>query len=279
MNVLGPFLDLTKQVLQPDDGNLVQVPGSPRPAIATSSGTPFWGTNPGAYETVRFAKNIILPGQCKVTGKGFEQRLQKDKAPGTHGASVKSIGMQPAKISIVVRMWTEDHLRAFEALVPLLKMQKYTQKAVEEVPYWTAPSFPGKPFSGVLAPETVKKSKTVHAGPKPIDVYHPMLAMFRVRSVHIESISIPQPSSEPEVWEATIACEEFIYRPTAVKAADESLAITEKTVGKTAFTLAMESKNNAPPPPSATVTASPVYLPDPGKPPYPVAQYRAIDKW
>lgn len=248
-----PFVDLSTQIIVPLS-NFVEDEDD---ALATravlaqwDSGTPFWGKYPGAYETVRFAKSLSLPGQCKLSGKGFEQRLQKDKPPGVHGHSVKQIGIQPAKVEILCRMWTEKHLEDFEKLIPLLLSQRY--KLVPDTKsniLGEAGLTQGLGGIGFLEVsdrvrnrQAVTGTKSVAAGPKAIDIYHPLLALFKIRSVHVLSVGIPTPSSDHGVWEVKIDCEQFIYRPVAVKVANTSLEITELNLGKTAATLEAEKK-------------------------------------
>lgn len=258
MSSYSPFFDITKSIT---------AASAPRTeTISAPSGTPFWGDTPGAYDTVRFAKgSIVLPGTCRVGGKGFAQKVQRDKAPGTHGSKIKQLGIQPARIDITVSMWTEDHLRAFERLIPILKEQRYAAVTEErsnilgtqaEDLSATDPSgfeAKGLGFGGVgfyTFSTSLKKrttlvvKKSVPAGPKALDVYHPMLALFKIRSVMVLEVSIPEPGRDDGVWESKIECEEFVYRAASVKVADQSLDIVESNprIGKTAATLAIESK-------------------------------------
>jgi hypothetical protein len=266
----SPFLDLSKQIIA---GALPR--GDPEEELAArevlikaAAGTPFWGTDPGAWETVRFAKNILLPGNCRLKGKGFAQKLQRDSAAGTHGHKVKQLGIQPAKFTITVRMWTEDHLRAFERLVPLLKSQRYkvettstavgytgTVAGATNAGFTSASAATGNEqgtfvagFSGVVPGTTQTTKKSTPAGPAALDVYHPVLALFKIRSVHITEVGFPE-AGDDDVWTSEIDCEEFVYRPSAVKAAASSLDIVESNplIGKTGGTLAQEEKKNAKP--------------------------------
>lgn len=261
----SPFIDLTTQVLaaslprgDPEDELAVR-----RVLLEASAGTPFWGTDPSAWETVRFAKNIYLPGQCKLTGKGFSQKLQRDSPAGTHGHKVKQLGIQPAKFQITVRMWTEDHLRSFERLVPLLKSQRFKVETKTDGVGFTGNAIPSQPlssnesagFSGLVPGTTTTTKKSIPAGPAALDVYHPALALFRIRSVHVVEVGFPH-QTDGDVWEVEIDCEEFIYRASAVKVADTSMDIVESNprVGKTGATLAMEQKKTAAKPSKLTKT-------------------------
>jgi len=266
-----PFLDLTKQIItaspvEGDDDDQLRVRSL---LLEWGEGTPFWGNYPATYETVRFAKNILLPGHCKVTGKGFAQKLQRDSPAGTHGHKVKQSGIQAAKFQISVRMWTAEHLEAFARLIPLLKQQRYkTTTTTEAVGFTgsvtgtTAAGFtsaagatgnsPGTftaGYSGVVPGTTKVTKKSVPVGPKPIDVYHPMLALFKIRSVLITEVSIPVASSDGDIWESTIECEEFIYKPSTVQTptSSQDLLVIEKNVGKTAATIEQERRASAKP--------------------------------
>lgn len=267
MTSMGPFLDMTQQAMTGSLGRSTDVVAR-RKAIRSSAGTPFPGNNPAPYQTVRFAQNIQLPGECKVTGKGFEQRMQRDQPAGSHGTHTKSVGIQPARFTIAIRMWMPEHWDALQRLIPLLKSQK--QKVTTDAVGFTG-NANGAGFSGVVPNTTT--TKTVATGPAPLDVYHPVLALFKIRSVHILSVTLPQPGSEVDVWECAIECEEFVYRPSAVKTNDKSLEITEANLGPTAATLALSAPRPAEPPPSRAVVAEP-----PVKP-YPTSSYRVLDKW
>lgn len=250
MSRMSPFLDLTKQVLtaNPVEGEDEDQIRTRQLMLEWGEGTPFWGDYPASWETVRFAKNIFLPGQCKLSGKGFAQKLQRDSPAGTHGAKVKQFGIQPAKFSIVVRMWTAEHLKSFERLVPILKSQRYKTTTTTDAVGYTG-NAGGAGFSGVVAGTTKVTKKSIPVGPKPLDVYHPALALFKIRSVHVIDVTFPMPTGEGDVFESTIECEEFVYRPSAVKTASEadSLLVIEKNVGKTAATLALEERAQSKP--------------------------------
>lgn len=250
----NPFLDMGRQILVPseyfeDDVDSLRVRDV---LLLATDGTPFWGTDPRAYDTVIFAKNIILPGVCRMTGKGFAQRLQRDRPPGKHGTSVKQLGIQAAKFEIHVRMWTEEHLRNFEKLVPLLKQQRFTVEETTEAVGFTG-NANGAGFTG-SAPAV--KKKYLPAGPQPFDVYHPMLQLFRIRAAHVLEVSFPSQSHESQdVFECRIECEEHVHKAassSAVKNADKALEIVESNplIGKTAGTRALEAKK-----PSTTTKA------------------------
>lgn len=263
----NPYLDLSRQVLVPVSNYEEDTADALRTRellLQWSSGTPFWGSDPAAYEHVRFAKNIILPGICKISGRGFEQRLQRDKPAGTHGHSVKQLGIHPCKVQIEVRMWTPEHLQDFERLIPLLLAQKYKTEVRAEAVYTERRadlfadettnrstllgSFGFTPAASLNRPgtdtATQTRTVTVAAGPQAVDVYHPMLALFKIRSVHIASVSIPEPTGDGDVWQARIECEQFINKPVAVKAADKSLEIVPENprVGQTAFDIERAKK-------------------------------------
>ncbi len=271
-----PYLDLSTAVLDPRRGTVevegwgldagTGLPLRTRERVLKGTGTPFWGDEPGLYDTVRFGKNILLPGVCSVEGNAFQQRIQRDETPGLHGASLKQLGRKQCKIRITVQMWTREHLDSFARLVPLLKSQRYVAKTVTTTTdadgtsivtgtgsgrgatgYWG--DAPSAAAAGGISLEsvTIKRTTSVPVGPAPIDVYHPMLALFRIRTVHILAVSLPERGrGGTDVWEATIECEEHVAaRQTAVKTADASQElITEQNprIQKTAATLALESK-------------------------------------
>lgn len=282
MNPNDPFLDLSKTVIGAyDNGRTVEDEEKAREVIAsatTAGGTSFWGKYPQDYQHVIFGKGLRLPGTCKVSGTGFEQRLKRDQPAGTHGHSVKQLGIQPSKFDIRIQLWTEEQLEDFARLIPVLKQQRYkTTKQVESVGFTGLDPFadtsrnlstrlnehgfvPIQNQSTVdpifneaarITPTTkVIKNVSVPVGPAPIAVYHPMLALFKIRMVHIVSVSLPEPTSgDPGIWECVIKCEEFVEKRTStVKTADHSMDIIEANprIGRTAITNALND-SGAPP--------------------------------
>lgn len=259
------FLDFTSQSLSP---GVTRSPATGRAVVASGGKgqTPFWGDSPDLYDTIRFGKDFVMPGVCTLRGKAFSQRVQRDQPPGKHGASLKQLGRQPCKIDITLKLWTAEHLAAFERLIPVLKAQR--TKTFGTVSR-TAPAPSGLgllgldfgaslsgnsplgPNAGVFPADQGYKvtDKTVPVGPAPVDVYHPLLAMFRIRSLHILDVSFPEPTHEPQVWEVKISCEEFIaQRSTTVTTASQSMELVESNplIGKTAVTNAREAKTRKP---------------------------------
>lgn len=241
----NPFLDLTKQILVPATAFTdIEDELAVRQLLLETgtTTTPFWGNSPGDYDSMVMSKNFVVPGIVTVTGVGFEQRLHRDRPPGRHGTSMKQLGIQAAKFEIHIQMWTEEHLQQFERLVPLLKSQRYTVEEVTETVGFTGNNA-GAGFTGSAG--TTKK-KYLPAGPQPFDMYHPLLALFKIRSAHILKVSMPCAGGRgSDIFEVKIDCEEHVFRTaTAVKKADKSLEIVPSNplIGETAETLAAKSK-------------------------------------
>ena len=106
----GPYVDLLSR------GQHSKLGGE------ATSGSPFWEDNPDAWDAV-YLGGMRIPGLCAVSGKGFEQRIDKKKTAGKHGAKLTHTGNDCADFEIAVRMWTPEHLRDFERLMRELKRE------------------------------------------------------------------------------------------------------------------------------------------------------------
>jgi hypothetical protein len=127
---------------------------------------PFWGDNPAAWERI-VLDGYRVPGVAKVGGKAFEVKADKKKAPGESGASTTVLGRNPCEPEITVQLWTAKHLSDFCQVIA---------------------SF-------------LPKNRT--ALPYAVDVFHPALVMYRIRSIYIMSSSYPEERT-PGVYEVKL---------------------------------------------------------------------------
>jgi hypothetical protein len=216
----GPFTDL-----------LTQVKGST--GEKTAAAAPFWGDNPDAWDAV-FIANVRLPGLAKVGGKGFEQRVDAKKTAGKHGASITRTGNEPARVEIQVQLWTEEHLVAYEKLIRQVKPRKAEYKTVTKATYDTTPKVHRRTvsvgYAGGRASTswdyeeeqmtlTIEKKRVETAKEigGPVDIYHPALAIFGIRSVVVLSATLPE-YGDKGIYSSRIECIEYVA-PAQSKAA------------------------------------------------------------
>lgn len=173
--------------------------GGGRPPRAPAGRAPFWGDSPESWDTVTLA-STDLPGVCSVSGR-VARRVDKKTSSGRHATTVTYLGDDPAEFTITVKLWTEEHLLRFEALLDALSQ---------------------------LGP--VVDSKDWGKFPRrPVDVRHPALDLLKIRACHVVEAGMLQPASESGVFEATFKCVEYVgdaQKKTGVttpKGADSSI--------------------------------------------------------
>jgi len=192
----------------------------------SSAGVPWWGDKPDVWDSFLIA-GFRLPGIAKVTGSGFKQRCDRKKTAGQNASRLTLLGEEGAEFDVVLAMWTSDHLATFENLVPVLK-PRYPKP---QPPAATAADYAGRGYGGLsfLAPSGQRvgfltttpaavpgklttgyqqqdkfvgfgalgqKSKTADAGgPKPLDVHHPKLKLFGIKSAYCLEAGLPEEAS------------------------------------------------------------------------------------
>jgi hypothetical protein len=145
-------------------------------------GIPFWGgraddlsAHASAWDVVSIG-GVRLPGLCRIDGKKG-RRHDKKLVAGGDGSDPSSLGYDPAEFTVTVRMWTDDQLRAFEAMLP------------------------------TLLPRNGK------GNPKPITVSHPALSLFGINALYLMDAMLPKMSSQSGVVEFGFRFSE--HSPTA----------------------------------------------------------------
>lgn len=221
------------------------------------AGVPSFVDSPSAWDTVVMGKRK-MPGIASVRGLGFERRVQKAHTPGLNGASHTDLGGKCREIAIHLRIWTTEHLRELEEILPMLikptKKPPATQRSLAKL----APekddnaleSF-GKAIFNQFAEDTQREAKAQNAAAKPtfvyepIDVEHPALRLFGIKSLHILKVSMPEAHGDG-IWEMVFSCTDFI--PNASRAAGVGTANASKVSIEKNITSAI----NVSPPPSST---------------------------
>ena len=142
----------------------------------------------GAWDRV-YLGGLALPGIAVVRGSA-KRRTDRKRSSGVNGARVTHLGWDASELKITVRIWTAEQLDALQ------------------------------PMIGNLKPKSGK-------APKPVDVYHPALALLGVHTVEVLEVTLPERVG-PDQFETTISCIEFVpsskkSKVTTPKAAEPSL--------------------------------------------------------
>lgn len=219
-------------------------------------GVAYWGDYPDAYDTVVLA-GFALPGLCSVKGKGYEMRKSHRSVPGKHGASIVYIANEPAEFVISIMLTTEEHLRAYEKLVPAFKptAKPKSSSGPSQTDAFTYA------FTGQAVSRTGKVGNTTttqvvlgdDSQPGYLSVSHPMLALYRISHCRVLLATIPVQVEDKGMWQVELHCiEEVLQRKaktgvTAAASADLSRDTAYVTKDGT-FKRDPPSKTNAGPP-------------------------------
>lgn len=225
-------------------------------AGTASQGVPYWGDYPEAYDTVVLA-GYPLPGLCTIKGKGYEMRRSHAKPPGKHGASITYIANEPAEFVIHVMMTTEDHLRAFERLVPLFKPSakpsSSSDKSKTDSFTFAFTGQASKSADGTIILPVLNVALRDRSQPGFLSVTHPMLALFRISHCRVIRVTIPEQKEDKGMWQAEIHCLEQVLdgsrKAKTGKTGDAGLIAPRKTAYDSTLALAEgPSTTNAGPP-------------------------------
>jgi hypothetical protein len=219
---------------------------------AAPQGVPYWGEYPDAYDVVIIAGRP-LPGLCSIKGKGYEMRAKHVKAQGKHGESTTYLANEPAEWVVHISMNTEQHLRDFEALVPLFK------PPAKPKPKPAKPTTPPDAFTFAFAGLAPTVAASVQAdfapvAPTPqkdnsqpgyVAISHPLLALYRISHCRIVQATIPAQKEDKGIWEVELHCREVVLE--GVRAAKTGKTGDAGIIAPrvTAFD-AVLNKNNAP---------------------------------
>lgn len=160
-------------------GNLKPVP---LVAPGSSSTPPAISVNPDAWNSIVIG-GVDWPGNARIVGL---KRHRKDLhgAPGTSQEKQVSMGMASAPFTIILTIADEPN----------------------DDTQWQC-------FATQLVPALLPKVAKIN---QPIDVYHPALEVYRIRSLSLEDMTLPQlRGSDPDILEVTIRVRE--YAPSKAK--------------------------------------------------------------
>jgi hypothetical protein len=160
------------------------------------SGTPFWDDSPDEWDFITI-NGVTLPLASDPDGE-IGRKLDVKYRAGADGGTITDKGLEACKIKIGVLLWTRDHLRAWDALLPVLGPRKRLRDRA------------------------------------PLAVYHPVLEQIEVRRIYVESVSALKRGSTIGTREATITAHE--YAPPSTRRGGNTRRIQGDFVRDTAFT-------------------------------------------
>jgi hypothetical protein len=128
--------------------------------------------SPSAWDTM-IVGDDRLPGVAIVSG-GRRSKVDQKSSPGSDGSTLTFLGREPADINVKLVMWDGAQLRAWAKILTRIMPP------------------PGK------------------IPPAPYDVYHPALAVNRIRSLYLMDVGLLKPSGQPGVWECELRFLEFL---------------------------------------------------------------------
>jgi len=204
------FAEAEVSAISPDRDRLTKnasgqyVPASPNPAqdlgtvlkpsrnLKFATGVPFWGDQPESWDTVRI-DGITIPGVVRLEGS-VGQRWETREVPGQNGAKITRLGYEAAKVSIRILMATEEHLRAFEKLVPLIRPKASDKKET-------------------IVTGSLKTGKTSRER-RPEDAFnveHPALALYGMKTFICERAGLPEQKGDSSgMYEVKLELLEYV---------------------------------------------------------------------
>ena len=147
--------------------------------------TPFWndsGQGQDQWDRLLMADNI-WPGLAEISGSGVKRRMDVKKTKGKDGGTLKDNGMDPAKINISLRLWTAEHWKKFNELLPLIH------------------------------PKRKGGSRT------PTEIVHPQCNALGISTIYISQISFPELDRSSGVMTVSMSAIEWMPAPAPVKRA------------------------------------------------------------
>jgi hypothetical protein len=140
-----------------------------------ADGVPFWGNEPQLYDQILIGPSLFQYTPVDVSGEvGF--KLDVKPAPGRDGAHETNQGYDPAKLEVSLSLYMEEHLRAWEALLQVIRPR------------------PGKIQS------------------TPVEIFHPLIQMYGLLRFHVPKIPILKRDG-PGSYAARLQCVEFFDQP------------------------------------------------------------------
>jgi hypothetical protein len=139
------------------------------------SNVPFWESAPQLWDTVKIGP-YTLPGIAKVQGS-VARRIETISAQGNEYSTQTDLGYDGAKITVTLRLWLQEHLDSYAAIA-----------------------------------QHIRPAAALGNKPDPLEVIYPAIAILGVRAMTLMKMTIPEPTQDKGVYQATLDFEEFITK-------------------------------------------------------------------
>lgn len=138
---------------------------------------PIWETSPGLFDTIQVA-GFIFYVKPDLSGE-CGVKLDVVASPRVDGTRIKYQGVEPAKVIVTLMLWEQGHWDDFKALVE------------------------------VIRPKGAKRA------PEPVEIVHPLLDVYGLRTFYVEKAPIPARTDNH--YEVKLECVEFFPTPKPSK--------------------------------------------------------------
>lgn len=144
--------------------------------------------------------NVRSPGTCVISGAGNPRVWDAVKAAGMSGASLRYMGADLARFSVLIKMWTAEQVKEWEEFSDLLGSSDKTR---------TVAGAARKVLANISAAAKSAATGTQYS-PKAMAIQHPLLAELFITDVVVEDRTQLTPS-ESGLW--TVEIKFIQYRP------------------------------------------------------------------
>jgi hypothetical protein len=238
--------------------------------------------NPERWDTV-FFDGSPLPGIAKVNVDAA-RKMDSRSAPGANGARLLDKGQEPAKVTIVVRMWLEEHFAEWARVMPSLhyREERVRPTAAQIEAATTAARDAARAAADAAALRGIGALGTANeaaatatalrlsraaaalraAGPRSVrpkdgirrerrasTIEHPQCAFHGISLVYVERISSPHP--ERGILEVTLTCleaqqQQAVMSPNVTRAPTRTSQAQRQGIGDIQTALPPSDGNTGP---------------------------------
>lgn len=162
------------------------------------NGIPFWEEAPDLWDVVTIA-GFTFPGVANVSGEP-KRKLDKKNAKGADGRTITDDGADGVDIEVVIQIYTAEQWYNYQLAIPFIDPNQQKGKLL------------------------------------PVDIIHPALKLHNIRSMYVESMTLPQTNGTPQVREVRIKATSWAPPPKKPKKSksstpDESEVVVDRSEG------------------------------------------------
>jgi hypothetical protein len=143
------------------------------------NGIPYWEEAPDLWDQVTIA-GFTFPGVANVAGEP-KRKLDKKNAKGADGRTITDDGADGVDIEVVVQIWNSEQWYNYQLAIPFIDPNQQKGKLL------------------------------------PVDIIHPALKLHNIRSMYVESMTLPQTCGIPQVREVRIKATSWAPPPKTPK--------------------------------------------------------------